>query len=279
VLFITAYHHFDRENLFRTLDMFGEDITWTHVEHPAAPYFFDPKLAANFDVFLFFDAYAGRRTTINPDGTRTNRYEPPSAEMQANLKALLTQGNHGFVMLHHSIASWVHTWPPGVNGTNAYVEMMGGAADWGTPLNNIRGVNYPRSGWRHATEQRITVVDKTHPVTAGVEDFFIIDEPYLCPMFEDSVHCLTRTNFVATVENFADGPAGRNAGPGHPRGSNMTSWVKTAENTPLVYIQHGHDNYVWSHPAWRRMVVNAIKWTHSSEGKAWAKANMKRIFV
>jgi hypothetical protein len=62
-------------------------------------------------------------------------------------------------------------------------------------------------------------------------------------------------------------------------GSNMTGWVKTAENTSLVYIQHGHDNFAWSCPNWRRMVLNAIKWTASPAGKAWAKANPKRIFV
>jgi hypothetical protein len=44
VLFITKYHNFDRENLFATLDGF-DDITWTHVEHPAAANFYDPELA------------------------------------------------------------------------------------------------------------------------------------------------------------------------------------------------------------------------------------------
>ena len=47
VLFISAYHAFDRENLFRCLDRMGTEITWTHVEHPAAEHFFDPALATD----------------------------------------------------------------------------------------------------------------------------------------------------------------------------------------------------------------------------------------
>ena len=31
VLFLTSYHAFDRENLYRMLDRFGREITWTHV--------------------------------------------------------------------------------------------------------------------------------------------------------------------------------------------------------------------------------------------------------
>ena len=59
VLFLTSYHAFDRENLYRMLDRFGQEITWTHVEHPAAERFYDPALAEDFDVYLFYDAFAG----------------------------------------------------------------------------------------------------------------------------------------------------------------------------------------------------------------------------
>ncbi len=279
VLFLSAYHPYDRENLFRMLDGFGRDISWTHVEHPAAEAFFDPALAADFDVFLFYDAFAGRKITVGPDGKRTTTYPPPSPKLQANLKKLLQNGDKGFVLFHHALASWVHSWPAGVNGSNAYVEMMGGAADWGMPLANLRGKTYPNSGYRQGTEQRITIVDKSHPITRGVDDFDMIDETYLCPIFEDSVHPLLRTNFVPTEDKFRHAPNGANVGAGHPPGSQLTGWYKAAENTPLVYLQHGHDNNAWGHPAFRRLMLNAIKWAASPEAKAWARANAKRIFV
>jgi type 1 glutamine amidotransferase len=273
VLFITKYHPFDRENLFLTLDSMGQDITWTHVEHPAAEAFFDPKLAAQFDVFLFYDAFAGR--IAGPGGNMfAGNYTDtvPSKELQANMKQLFQNGDKGFVFFHHSVASWAHTWPAGVNGSNAYCEVIGGVADWGAPLKNIRGKDYPASGFKKQP-QHITVMDKSHPVTAGVEDFDIVDESYLWPVFEDSVHPLIRTNVPQTAENYRPQQAG------HPPGSSLCGWYKSAERSPVVYIQHGHDNDGWSNPNFRKLLLNAIKWTASPEGKNWAHANAKRIFV
>jgi len=269
VLFITKFHPFDRENLFLTLDSMGKDITWTHVEHPAATAFFDPKLAAQFDVFLFYDALTGRVQKQNPDGTSTTDYTEPPADAKANLKQLLRNGDKGFVFFHHAIAAWVHTWPE-------YVEVMGAAADWGTPLKNIRGKDYPPSGFRGGVQQHITVVDKNHPVTQGVSDFDIVDETYLCPMFEDSVHPLLRTDYKTVFESDWSNKARIT---GHPPGSNMTGWVKTAERSPVVYIQHGHDKLAWDNPAFRTLMLNAIKWTASKDGKDWAHANAKKIFA
>jgi type 1 glutamine amidotransferase len=279
VLFISSFHPFDRENLFLTLDSMGKDISWTHVEHPAAEAFFDPELAAQFDVFLFYDAFAGR--VPGPGGNRLFgdfKDTVPTARLQANTKKLFQNGSKGFVFFHHAIASWTHSWPAGVNGSNAYVEVMGAAADWGTPLKNIRGKDYPASGFRGGTKQHITVQDRSHPVMAGVDDFDITDEAYLCPMFEDSVHCLMRTDFVPVESAFVNVPAS-NVGKGHPPGSNMTAWVKTAERSPVVYVQHGHDNKAWANPHWRKVILNAIKWAASPESKTWAHANAKKIFV
>src|ERR1017187_7506898 len=51
-----------------------------------------------------------------------------------------------------------------------------------------------------------------------------------------------------------------------------TGWVKTAERTPIAYIQHGHDNVAWTNPAFRTILLNAIKWAASKEAKDWAHA-------
>ena len=272
VLFITGYHPFSpREDLFNALDSMGQDISWTHIEHPAAEAFYDPRLAANYDVYLFYDAFAGRAPGAN--GSRMSGADTvPSRETQANLKALMQAGNKGFVFFHHSVSSWAHTWPAGVNGTNAYSEVIGGVADWGAPLKNVRGKDYPPSGFK-IQPQRITVVDKNHPITAGLDDFDLVDESYLWPVFEDSVRPLLRTNAVQTAENYRPQQAG------HPQGSSLTGWYKAAERSPVVYIQHGHNNEAWANPNWRRLMSNAIKWAASPEAKAWARANEKRIFV
>lgn len=275
VLFITQYKDFDRDDLFKTLDAMGETISWTHVENPVAQVCFEPRIADQFDVFLFYDAYAGRdynydpatgRPRLNPNTGRPDIIEnKPSQALQDSFKTLLRRGDKGFVFMHHAIASWVHTWPE-------YSEVIGGAADWTRPL-TVRGKTYPPSGYREGVAQRITVVDKTHPVMKGVEDFDIIDEVYLCPIFEDAVHPLTRTNINNVPEYF------RPAQASHPLGSNMTSWVKTAENSPVVYLQHGHDKAAYTNESFRKILMNAINWTASEESKTWARGHPSKIFT
>jgi type 1 glutamine amidotransferase len=257
------------------LDKMGQEITWTHIEHPAAIEFYDPKLAAPYDVLLFYDCYAGRvfTPTSTPGGRQTFVDEVPSKEVQENFAKLLRKGDKGFVFLHHAISSWAHSWPAGVNGSNAYSEVVGGAADWTTPLKNVRGIDYPRSGYAEDVPISVIVEDPNHPVTKGVDlSFDIIDENYLCPMFEDSVHCLTRSTKIPRAEDF------RPAQAGHPVGSSMTSWVKTAERSPVVYIQHGHSNHAFTNDNFYKLVLNAIRWSASAEAKTWAHDNAKRIF-
>jgi len=222
VLFISKYHAFDRENLFAAFDAF-EDITWTHVEHPAATNFYDPALAEPYDVLLFYDAFAGRTFEKQTDGVIANQDNPPTAKMKRDFAKLLRNGDKGFVFFHHAIASWAHTWPE-------YREVIGAAADWGKPIRNVRGVDYAASGALANVQQHITVVDKSHPITARVEDFDIVDEAYLCPVFEDSVHPLMRTDFKPLDTAFPMRPLTK----GHPPGSNLTGWVKTAERSPVA---------------------------------------------
>jgi hypothetical protein len=181
MLLITKTHPFDREPFYQMYDSFGADVTWMHVEQPAAEKLLSPKYASMYNVAVFYDLDGsqrelGRSTPGANGGPAT--YAPPPADLQANFKALLQQGK-GMVFTHHALASWVHNWPE-------YVEVMGGACDWGAPI-NIRGVQHPQSGFFGMTPQHISVVDKAHPITQGIGDGFdITDESYSCPMFEDT---------------------------------------------------------------------------------------------
>ena len=76
VALVTKGHAYDREGLNLLLDSLGEDITWSHVEHPAATLMWEPKGAALFDVFVFFDA-VGRQQRKGANGTVT--YDDPGA--------------------------------------------------------------------------------------------------------------------------------------------------------------------------------------------------------
>ena len=55
VMVVTKGHTYDREPFFQMWDSWGNDITWSHVEHPAADVMLSPKYSKLFDVYAFFD--------------------------------------------------------------------------------------------------------------------------------------------------------------------------------------------------------------------------------
>jgi type 1 glutamine amidotransferase len=262
VALITKGHAYDREGLNLLFDSLGEDISWSHVEHPAASLLWDPKSAGLFDVFVFFDA-PGRQQRKSASGAIT--YDDPGPDAKKNLPVLMQAGTKGWVFLHHAIASWNHTWPE-------YSEMVGGACDWGNPV-TFRGKEFPNSGAQGGVKQRMTVVDKAHSITQGLGDGFdIVDETYLCPYADEAVQPLLRTDFKPMDVNF---PGRYAKGWRHAEGSNLAGWVKVAGRSPIAYLQNGHDRQAWENPAYRTMLLNAIRWAASKESKTWAAANAK----
>ena len=262
VLVITKGHEFEREPFAQMLDSMGNDITWTHAEHPAADKLMNPTDAKDYDVYLFYDLGGPGVVTTKPDGTRERVYPEPSPQLKKDFEAMVKAGK-GMVFLHHAAAAWAHHWPE-------YSEVIGGACDWYAPV-TVRGITDPGHGFYGNTHQHITVVDKTSPIVAGLGDGFdVVDEAYSCAFFEDSVHPLLRTDFVPTNLAQKLNPARKY--------SNLSGWYKASENSPVVYIQIGHDHQPWELPTYRMLVDNAIKWAASPEALAWAKANHTTIW-
>ena len=214
VMLVTKGHGFNpREEFFQMFDALGSDIRWSSVEHPAAEYLLSPKFSEPFDVYVFYDragegfstqARGGGPAPVIPKDAKlvsNDRYYPqPPRELKEELPKLLRAGNKGFVFLHHSNSSWVQVWPE-------YSEVVGSACDWDSPV-TVRGVEHPPMGFFQNTVQKMTIVDKAHPITKGIEDFEITDESYNCVFFEESVHPLIRTDF-----NPKNAPPGRNGAP------------------------------------------------------------------
>jgi uncharacterized protein len=270
VLLITKDHPYDREPFYQLFDSFGKEITWTHVDHPAAQVFFDPDLAAPFDVFVVFDMI-GRSRKARPDGTFETVNLEPSPALKKGMRALLQKGK-GMVFFHHAIGSWV-AWPE-------YPEILGGGSEFnafpGLPL-KLRGKEYPYSPNRVGVEQHITIADKTHPIVQGLGDGFdIVDEVFLHPVFEDSVHALLRTDFKRVDSNFTRQYEQGWRYPGE--GSSLAAWCKASERSPIVYLQFGHDAKAWENPGFRTLMSNSIRWAASKDALAWAAANRTTIF-
>ena len=157
--------------------------------------------------------------------------------------------------------------------------MIGMACDWGNPV-TFMGKEYPNSGAQANVKQHITVVNKTHPITQGLGDGFdIVDETYLCPVDEKAKGLipLLRTDFESVDKNFPGRYAGGWRYPGV--GSNLAGWVRTAEKSPLVYLQNGHDAVAWRNPAFQTLMRNSIKWAASQEARDWAAKNPTKIRV
>ena len=196
------------------------------------------RFSEPFDVYVFYDRAgegfstqprAGGPAPVIPTDAKlvsNDRYYPqPPRELKEELPKLLRAGNKGFVFLHHSNSSWVQVWPE-------YSEVEGSACDWDSPV-TVRGIEHPPMGFFGNTLQKMTIVDKTHPITKGVDDFEITDESYNCVFFEESVHPLIRTDFDPK-----NAPPQRSGAP--PRmlnpkvaSSNLVSYVKAADISPV----------------------------------------------
>jgi type 1 glutamine amidotransferase len=264
VLVVIKGHPYEHELFDDFLDCLGNDITWTKADHPAADLLMNPEAGKHFDVYLFYDLGGPGQRMTNPDGTPgTGTFYPdPSPELKKGYEALLKAGK-GMVFLHHASAAWPHVWPE-------YSEVVGGACDWYNRI-TVRGILDPHHGYYGGTAQHLTVVDKTSPITQGLGDGFdITDEAYACAWFPESVHPLLTTSFAPPdpLVNF------------NPKRqySNLNAWYKSAENSPVFYVQSGHDHLAWENPGYQLLVDNAIKWAASPEALAWAKAHPSHIF-
>jgi type 1 glutamine amidotransferase len=220
----------------------------------------NPAAGKNFDVYLFYDL--GGAGQVMPDGTGDRFYPDASPELKKGYEALLKAGK-GMVFLHHASAAWPHVWPE-------YSEVIGGACDWFAPV-TVRGILDPHHGFYGRTAQHLTVVDKTSPITQGLGDGFdITDEAYACAWFPEKVHPLLTTSFVPPDPLVNLNPKRQY--------SNLNAWYKAAENSPVFYVQSGHDHLAWEIPGYQLLVDNAIKWAASPEALAWAKAHPAKIF-
>ena len=261
VLVVTRGHPFDRNAFFSIFEANG-DLEWSHAEHPAAQLLFEPELAQRFDCFVLYDMPG-----INFRAGQPPTFSDPPDEYKRSLRALLDAGQP-FVILHHACAAWP-TWPEWSEIVGSHFLYQPGAS---------RGHAMPDSGYRLDVEHTVTPV-AGHPITDGIEPFTLVDELYLAPVFEDSVTPLFVSDYEFIDSNFSSadlavrGQLNASRGWSHPPGSSLVGWVKSAGNSPIVYLQFGDGPSTYNDPNYRQVLANAIQWACSDQAGAWARAN------
>ncbi|MGY3554963.1 ThuA domain-containing protein [Williamsia sp. R60] len=241
VLAVTGGHSFDREAFAEFLDSLPADITWR--EHPDAD--ISAVELAEFDASLHYDM----------PGTLPEPTDPPESIREAVRSAPDT--GHGYVVLHHALASWAR-W-------DEWAEFVGGRYLYQPGV--VRGVTCPDSGYRHAVPETISVVDSAHPVVSQVPaEFGLTDETYLCEVFEDDVEPLLRTDAEMTDAvhwSTSLAMAGRRdhrEGWRHREGSSLVGWTKTNGRSRLVYLQPGDKAPTLRDANYRALVSGALEW-------------------
>lgn len=252
VAVVTGGHPFDQRSFFALFDQLCPG-RWRPVTTPVL----------GCDVVVFYDMPGLRFTRSEPP---VELIAPTPAEQQLALE--LTMAGRGLVFLHHALASWP-AWP-------AYAELVGGRFHYvpGT----LAGATYPDSGYRHGVTHTVEVLDRAHPVCAGVPpSFAVTDELYCAPVLHDVVLPLLRTRFPVhdctefySARRAVSGHRDDRTGWSHPPGSDLVGWALSANLSPVVYLQFGDGPSAYDHPVVRRLLANAIEWTASADARDWA---------
>ncbi len=153
------------------------------------------------------------------------------AQQQGMIRWLREEGK-GLVALHHSIASYQH-WDEYARIIGArYFLDKGKAPD---------GKEFAPSSYHHDIRFTVRVADKNHPVTKGLpEQFEIEDETYKGFWLAPTVHKLLVTD--------------------HELSDPCVAWAHRYGKAKVVFIQLGHGPSAYRHPAYRRLVHNALSW-------------------
>jgi type 1 glutamine amidotransferase len=178
----------------------------------------------------------------------------PSEAEQAGLQRFLEAGGRWFAL----------------HGTNALVELVDGKAD--TPdkapllMRNLgsRFVAHP------AIETfAVRVVDHDHPVTRGIEDFEIEDEPYYCEFFGEN-RVLLEASYTSPSTGYARSDFGtdRDAQPQmylHPVGEGQVLYLTLGHCTGKYDMQPMLDvapitRCAWNYPIFYVLLRRGIRW-------------------
>ena len=211
VLLVTGGHDFEAAKFFKMFDDL-KDVEYTKTVYPQAADLLKPGLEKQFDAIVMYDMVQ----SIAP-------------AQQKALVELLNIGV-GLVCLHHDLGAH-QDWPEflKIRGGKYFLnaEMLDGKERKSTFADN--------------QDMTITVADREHPITKGLQDFAVKDETYGNCYVLASVHLLLKTD--------------------HPKCMPEVAWVHTYGKSRVFYLMLGHGPSAWENPAYPQLLQRGIQWT------------------
>jgi len=206
---------FEREAFYAMFNTFA-NIEYEEVVQPEANQKLTSSFYDAFDVLVFYDMV-----------------QDITDQQKAAFINLLEQGK-GVVFLHHALASY-REWAE-------YENITGGRFYLDLQPETKNKMDYPVSTYQHDVDIPVTIVDRNHPVTNGLDDFVIHDETYGNFKVLPPVHPLLSTS--------------------HPASGDVIGWTYVYGKSPIIYIQPGHNHMAFKNPNYRRLVEQAVKWVY-----------------
>ncbi|MBI1296176.1 hypothetical protein GC175_14575 [bacterium] len=193
--------------LFRSLH--GIDSYIQHIDDFAAS---PQDVRDSYDAILF---YFMMPDAPNDEGQPGYRGKPQSA-----LSRLLQTGQ-GIVVLHHALLAYPR-WP-------LWSEIVG------IPDRSL-------ASYHHDEQMPLTVVNKEHPITAGLAEWTITDETYkMAAAAAEDNHILLTTD--------------------HPENAGTVAWVRQVQKSKVFCLQLGHDRQAWEDDNFRLILKRGIEWS------------------
>lgn len=209
VLVITGGHAYDTTEFFEMFQSL-EGIHFDSASHPLAMELIASPEVRKYDLLLFYD------------------YQPDLPLSDSAVFYQLTQQGMPMIFLHHALCSF-QQW-------EGYGQMVGGK--YVMPGTDPDSSLY--SGYAHDLDLNIEVLDRSHPVTRGIDEFVIHDEGYFNIQINGMAHPLLGTS--------------------HPECAAVVAWENQKHNSPCIYLMFGHDKQAYANENLRTLLRNSIQY-------------------
>jgi len=157
-----------------------------------------------------------------------------------------------------------------LHGTNALVELVDGKADTPDKAPQLMRSLGSRFVAHPAVEVfQVRVADTQHPLTRGIEDFEIEDEPYYCEFFGEH-HVLLEASYTSRSTGYARSDFGTD------RASQPQMYLHAVGAGEVLYLTLGHctgkydmqplmdvapiSRCAWNYPIFYELLRRSIEW-------------------